>query len=63
MYPLADTIYWRQATQAVVRPLPIVEVLPLGNEAVQFGAVEIRRRPEFLKRGLLDALDLAVEMR
>ncbi len=60
---LAEPIDRGKAAQAVVRPLPVVEVLPLCKEPVQLGIVEVHRRPEFLERGLLDPLDLAVEMR
>lgn len=61
--PLADPVDRRQPVQAVVRSLPVLEVLPLVKAIVELGIFEIHRWPELLKSCLLDALGLSVEVR
>ena len=59
---LADAIDGRLAPEGVVRPLPVLEVLPFGQAVGDVGALEVDGRPELLERGALGSLDLAVEV-
>ena len=63
MKPFADTIDGRLAGEAVVRPLPVVEVLPLSKAVGDFGIVKRNGPPELLQGGALNPFDLAGEAR
>ena len=59
---LAQPVNRGEAAEAVMRPSPIVEVLPFGQLGIQFRSLQIDSRPKLLECRLLHPLHLAVEI-
>ena len=55
--PFADPVDRRSTAEAVVGPLPIVEVLPFVEAVPELRVIEVDCRPELLERGSLNPFD------
>ena len=59
---IANTVNRRAAAEAVVRAVPVVEVLQLGEPVFELRISQIDRRPELFESGSLHPFDFSIEM-
>jgi len=59
---VAEAVDGRVAAEAVVRPVPDIELLPFNNLGFEFGVTWVHGGPELFEVCALNALDLPVEM-
>jgi hypothetical protein len=58
---LAGAVDGSETVETVMRPLPVVEMLPFRQALLELRIVKSHRRPELLERRLLDTFDLAID--